>query len=193
MKVLKFIPVVFLFCACNTKQTESAPESANNSERLIVQRDTVYLIRNAEITPANSYSDLFLDSTTVEQFLQAKKLSTDDEKSFRSFYNYRNGQFAWFTSLGFTEQAKGFWNLQDELGSKADKSLRNKMDTLLNADTSSISRFDTSIINTELALTNAYVQFYKNNRDKTQFALTSPEKAIPVKKQNTLVLADSIL
>ena len=193
MKVLKFILVIFLFWACNTKQNESAMESVNDSGGLIVQRDTVYLLRNAEITPANSYSDLFLDSTTLELYLQAKKLSADDEKSFRSFYNYRNRQFAWFTSLGFTEQAKGFWNLQDELGTQADKSLRNKMDTLLNGDTSNISRFDTSVINTELALTNAYVQFYKNNRNKTQFAFTSPEKAIPVIKQHTLVLADSIL
>ncbi|MEO5984400.1 MAG: L,D-transpeptidase family protein, partial [Ferruginibacter sp.] len=117
----------------------------------------------------------------------------DEEKSFRSFYNYRNLQFAWFTSQGLTEQAKGFWNLQDQLGSKADKSLRNRMDTLLNNDSLVISRFDTSIQNTELALTRAYLVFYNANREKTQFANISPEKAIPVKKQNVMVWADTII
>jgi len=67
------------------------------------------------------------------------------------------------------------------------------MDTLLNMDTLIISRFDTLILNTELALTNAYLQFYKSNRDKTQFSSLSPEKAIPVKKENTIALADTML
>jgi murein L,D-transpeptidase YcbB/YkuD len=158
-----------------------------------VRTDTVYLERNTAITPANSYSDLFVDSTIVENYIQANKLSADESKYFRSFYNYRNGQFAWFTSLGFTEQAKGFWNLQDETGSKADKALRNKMDTLLNMDTLIISRFDTSIASTELALTRAWLRFYSANRNKTQFANLAPEQAVPVKKENVLALADSIL
>jgi murein L,D-transpeptidase YcbB/YkuD len=151
------------------------------------------MVRNAAITPANSYSDLFLDSAVVENYIQSNKLSPDEGKYFRSFYNYRNGQFAWFTSLGFTEQAKGFWNLQDESGTRADKVLRSKMDTLLNMDTLVISRFDTAIANTELALTRAWLQFYSANRNKTQFANMAPEKVVPVKKENVLALADTIL
>jgi murein L,D-transpeptidase YcbB/YkuD len=150
-------------------------------------------VRNTGVTPANAYSDLFLDSAAVDNFILANKLSADDAKYFRSFYNYRNGQFAWFTSLGFTEQAKGFWNLQDQLGTNADKALRNKMDTLLNLDTLSVSRFDTSFARTEMELTQAYLLFFAANRNKTLFGQMSPEKAIPVKKENVIALADSIL
>ncbi len=189
-----YFTAIILFCACNTgEQNGNTVTSATDSGKVIVRTDTIYLTRNADITPANFYSDLFLDSATVDRFIQSKKLPEDETKSFRSFYNYRNLQFAWFTSHGFTEQAKGFWNLQDKFGSKTDKTLRNKMDTLLNMDTLIISRFDTSILNTELSLTNAWLQFYKTNHDKTLFANLSPEKAIPVKKENAVSLADTML
>lgn len=193
MKTLIFIGVTLLLLACNTQPNSKKILANADSGNVIVRTDTVYLVRNAAITPANSYSDLFLDSTVIEKYIQSNNLSADEGKYFRSFYNYRNEQFAWFTSLGFTEQAKGFWNLQDELGTKADKALRNKMDTLLNMDTLNISRFDTTIANIELALTKTWLQFYSANRDKTSFANMGPEKAIPVKKENILMLADTIL
>lgn len=194
MRLIKYCAVIILLAACDTKQQNaSTANNANDSSHTIVRTDTVYLTRNTDITPANAYSDLFIDSATVEQFIQSKKLSDDNAKSFRSFYNYRNMQFAWFTSLGFTEQAKGFWNMQDIFGGNADKNLRIKMDTLLNMDTLIISRYDTTITNVELGLTYAYLQFYKANRDKTQFASISPERLIPVKKENTVALADTIL
>ena len=191
---IRYLAALLLFCACNTpEQNSTTPSAPVDEKKLITRVDTVYLTRNVEITPANSYSDLFLDSATMNQYIQSKKLSADEEKSFKSFYNYRNFQFAWFTSLGFTEQAKGFWNIQDQLGSKADKALRTRMDNLLNMDSLVVSRYDTAILNTELALTNAYLQFYKVNREKTQFANTSPEKLIPIKKQVAVTLADTVL
>ena len=193
MKNLLSLFLVILFCGCNTQQQTDLSETNKGQQRTIIRTDTVYITRNAEITPANSYSDLFVDPMAVDLFIKTNKLSGGEEKNFRSFYNYRNFQFAWFTTIGFTEQAKGFWNLQDELEYKAEKSLRNRMDTLLNQDTLSISRFDTSIIRTELALTFEYLKFYSANREKTQFADISPEKFLPVKKENTLVLADTIL
>lgn len=189
-----YLAAIILFYSCNTaEQKNNTSNTSTDSGKIIVRTDTIYLTRNADITPANSYSDLFLDSATVEQFIQSKKLAGDEAKIFRSFYNYRNLQFAWFTSLGFTEQAKGFWNLQDKFGSKPDKALHSRMNTLLNMDTLIISRFDTSIVQTELALTRAYLLFYNTNRDKTLFASLSPEKVIPVKKENAVLLADTML
>jgi len=188
-----YITAFIFFCACNSNENQETTTSATDNESVITRTDTVYLTRNVEITPTNSYSDLFLDSAMVESFIQSKKLSADEAKSFRSFYNYRNMQFAWFTSQGFTEQAKGFWNLQDKFGNNAERSLRNKMDTLLNMDTLTISRLDTSISNTELSLTNRWLQFYKANRDKIIFANLPAEKAIPVKKEDAVSLADTML
>ncbi len=194
MRITQFIALVILFSACtNTDQNNNTVTTSKDSTHVVVLNNIVYVTRNADITPANSYSDLFLDSIAVDQFIRTKKLSADDDKSLRSFYNYRNLQFAWFTSLGFTEQAKGFWNLQDKFERKADKELQHKMDTLLNMDTLAISRFDTAVTNIELALTNAYLQFNKNNINQTQFANISPEKVIPVKKKNAILLADSML
>src|SRR5687767_3955941 len=124
---MKYIYLALLiFCACNPGEKNNNVSSSADSGKVAVRTDTIYLTRNTGITPANSYSDLFLDSGIVEQFIQSKKLSDDDAKGFRSFYNYRNLQFAWFTSLGFTEQAKGFWNLHDKFESKTDKALRNR-------------------------------------------------------------------
>lgn len=188
-----YIIAIALISACNTTEQKQDTSATTDSGKVITRTDTVYLTRNAGITPANSYSDLFLDSAALEQFIQSKKLPDGEAKNFRSFYNFRNMQFAWFTSLGLTEQAKGFWNLQDKYGETTDKTLRKRLDTLLNMDTLIISRFDTSIINTELALTTAYLQFYKTNRNKTLFANLSPEKTIPVKKENAIAFADTIL
>lgn len=193
MKNIFFIAIIF-FSSCNSADQKSdTTKSTTDSGKTIVRTDTVYLTRNVDITPANSYSDLFLDSNTLAEFIKTKKLSPEETQGLQSFYNYRNLQFAWFTSQGFTEQAKGFWNLQDMFGSKPDKALRNKMDTLLNMDTLLLSRFDTSILNTELALTYSYLQFHKANRNKTLFANLSPEKTIPVKKENAVSLSDTML
>ena len=178
--------------SCNTSSTEEKDEGVVGNG-MSVRTDTIYVVRNSEITPANAYSDLFLDSAMIEQYISANQLGADDQRTFRSFYNYRNGQFAWFTSQGFTEQAKGFWNLQDKLEPSGDKSLRSKMDTLLNEDTLFISRYDTSILKTELDITKAFVAFYKKNRGKTQFGNLPLEQVVPIKKMNVSAMVDTLL
>lgn len=193
MKQLIFYTAISLLLACNTWSSEESTDDTD-SFNVAKERDTVYLIRNSEITPANSYSDLFLDSISVEQFIQQRRLSEQDAQKIRSFYNYRNGQFAWFTTTGFTEEARGFWNFKDAFKSDSvDKFLQKKMDTLLNIDTLTLSRFDTSIANTELALTISFLNFYTSNRNEFQFANVSAEKFIPVKKENQLRLVDTLL
>ena len=195
MRITNYLAAAIFLFSCNTKDSSStnALGTTNTDTRYETRADTVYVVRNADITPANAYSDLFLDPVVMSQFMSSNNLSGDEAGRYKSFYNYRNMQFAWFTSQGFTEQAKGFWNLQDKLGSKADKALRNRMDTLLNNDSLIVSRFDTSIQQTELGLTKAYLEFYRSNSQKTNFANVSPEMAIPVRKFNTLALADTIL
>ncbi|MEP6616572.1 MAG: L,D-transpeptidase family protein [Ginsengibacter sp.] len=195
MKAVKYLALILFLFGCNTAQKDAnqAPaETKNDTGRVVVHTDTVYLTRNESITPANSYSDLFLDSASLENFIQHQKLSTSDGQAIHSFYNYRNMQFAWFSSQGFTEELKGFWNLQDKFGKTA-RPLRNKMDTLLNKDTVFISRYDTAIINTELLLTNEWLQLYRNNYDKLRFSDIGPEKVIPIRKSLAVSVADTIL
>ena len=193
MKILQFIlPAVLLF-ACNTRQQETTPATSESQDAVNAPSDTVYLERNTAVTATNSYSDLFLDSNTISEFISTNNLTADDQKWIRSFYNYRNMQFAWFSSQGFTEQARGFWNLQDKMGVSTDKRLSNKMDILLNMDTLTVGNDDTTIAATELALTNAYLHFFRANRNYTQFAQLSAEKAIPIKKESIAILTDTLI
>jgi len=193
MKTLLFFFAVILFGCSGGTQQGSAESGTDKQYVDVIKTDTVYLVRNQEISPSNSYSDLFTDSSYVDRYMKKNNFSEDDMRNFRSFYNYRNFQYAWFSSLGLTEPAKGFWNLQDEVGSKASKELKNKMDSVLNNDSLTISRFDSSYLDTELSLTKAYLDFYKSNRSLTHLKNFSPETFIPVKKMNTLTLADSML
>src|SRR6516162_5568585 len=83
--------------------------------------------RDRSINPLNSYSDLFLDSLTMEKFISQKALPDTIANRMRSFYNARNYQFAWFNSEGLTEEARGFWNLHDYVTTyDKDTSLKDK-------------------------------------------------------------------
>ena len=193
MKQLSYLGAMCLALACNSYQSDEEIETADSS-RITKYTDTVYLVRNIQITPANSYNDLFLDSLTIEKFIQQKQLADDDSRGLRSFYNYRNGQFAWFNTFGFSEQARGFWNLKDAFKTQfQDTLLQKRMDTLLSTDSLIVSRFDTTIANVELGLTRAYLQFYNANRNKLPFENLSPEKVIPVKKETQSILTDTLL
>src|SRR5687768_15819534 len=121
-------------------------------------------LRDVSITSENSYSDLFLDSVALENFIAKQKLSDSVATGLRNFYNVRNYQFAWFNSEGLTEQGRGFWSLYDYLNDRGDslkenKSLEVRMDTLAEADTLNISTTDSSFIETELVLTKEFINY----------------------------------
>jgi hypothetical protein len=78
MRNIFFVAIIF-FSSCNSADQKSdTTTSTTESGKTIVRTDTVYLTRNVDITPANSYSDLFLDSNTVAEFIKTKKLSKPD-------------------------------------------------------------------------------------------------------------------
>lgn len=153
-------------------------------------------LRDLSITSANSYSDLFLDSTSLENFISSEKLSDSLATELRNFYNVRNYQFAWFDSDGFTEEGRGFWSLYDyENGNtdslKENKALAVRMDTLMEADTLLISSGDSSFVKTELSLTK---EFFENASSfKNQLVFSGPYHFVPIKKIDVMQLADSIL
>ncbi len=157
---------------------------------------TTATIRDVSITNANSYSDLFLDSTSLENFIISQKINDSIASGLRNFYNVRNFQFAWFSSDGLTEQGRGFWSLYDYTNDHGDsikenKSLAIKMDTLTEADTLLIASGDSSFINTELSLTKEFLKHA--SAFKTQAGFSDPYHFIPAKKSDVLQLADSIL
>jgi hypothetical protein len=106
MKKITFILAISsIFFSCS-EQDANSQEKKPKGEKNISARDE-------SITKANSYSDLFLDTAAVASFITQNKVSDSVASRLKSFYNARNYQFAWFTSDGLTEQARGFWNLHD--------------------------------------------------------------------------------
>ena len=195
MKTLfPFLLLISVLAACNgvKKNNESDTENSKDSKKNVTKRDY-------SITPANSYNDLFLDSNRVEQFLASEKLPDTLARRIRSFYNARNYQFAWFSSDGLTEQARGFWNLHSyytkysEDSSLDDKKLKSRMEDFTTEETLTPSAHDNNIINTELRLTQHFIQYTLSSYEKGYVKRKEMERFIPAKKLDALYLADSLL
>jgi L,D-transpeptidase YcbB len=151
--------------------------------------------RDESITEANAYSDLFLDSNAVETYIQKEKLNDSSANAMRSFYRVRNYQYAWFTSAGPTEQARGLWSLYASEGDSSSKDpakdLNKRMDTLLQKDSVTIAKGDSSFVQTELTLTQQLIQYASENpqhinKDAIYYL-------VPAKKMDAMEHADSIL
>jgi hypothetical protein len=56
--------------------------------------------RNTAITEVNSFTDLNVDSISVERFMEVVVKDDIIAHHIRNFYNSRNYQFAWFNEDG---------------------------------------------------------------------------------------------
>lgn len=181
------------FIACNAQESSTSTDENNaKAEKKISKRDW-------SITKANAYNDLFLDSNTVESFLVQNKVPDSLARRIRSFYNARNYQFAWFSSKGLTEQARGFWNLHDYHTTYNhdsllhDKTLQKRMDNLTAEEGLTVSAGDKSFIKTELTLTEHFIQYTLNAYEDGYVKRKEMERFVPRKKEDALYLADSLL
>jgi L,D-transpeptidase YcbB len=191
MKKITFILAISsIFFSCS-EQDANSQEKKPKGEKNISARDE-------SITKANSYSDLFLDTAAVASFITQNKVSDSVASRLKSFYNARNYQFAWFTSDGLTEQARGFWNLHDYVttydndSSLKDKKLQKKMDRLISEDELSVSA-SKDFINTELTLTQHFITYMLNNYEKGYVKRKEMERFVPRKKEDPIALGDSIV
>lgn len=183
-----------LFISCNAQDGSQSNESSQEAKakKNVSKRDY-------SITKVNSYSDLFVDSSAVENFIAQKKLPDSISRRIRSFYNTRNYQFAWFTSDGLTEQARGFWNLHDyHTTYNHDSLLHNKtlqktMDNLIAEDDLSVSAANKTYVTTEITLTQHFIQYMLNAYDDGFVKRKEMERFIPRKKEDAMYLADSLL
>ena len=180
------------FIACNNNgQSIDGPGSSSEKEKKITKR-------NYSVTPQNSYNDIFLDSMNMEKYFLEKKVPDSLTRRIRSFYNARNYQFAWFSSKGLTEQARGFWNIHNYQTYAGDTSLKNpalqkKMDAIFDDSSFTVRATDKSMINTELLLTEHFIKYTLNNYEKGYVKRKEMEKFIPIKKEDPLYLADSLI
>ena len=187
---------IFILAICGLLFSCSDPVASKKEKERIEKNIST---RDVSITPSNSYSDLFFDSTVLKNFITQNKVPDSIAGRLRSFYNARNYQFAWFTSNGLTEQARGFWNLHDYVttydadSSLKDKKLQKKMDRLIAEDELSVNASDKSFINTELTLTQHFIMYMFNNYEKGYVKRKEMERFIPRKKEDPIALADSLV
>ncbi len=191
--------VCSFFISCNAQDSNTNNTNDSDSSQEAKAKKNVSK-RDYSITKANSYSDLFLDSMVVENFLTQKNIADSSlGRRIRSFYNTRNYQYAWFTSTGLTEQSRGFWNLHDyhttynKDSILNSKSLSRTMDNLIAEENLSVSASNKNFINTELTLTSHFIQYIRNEYEDGVVKRKEMERFIPRKKEDPLLLADSIL
>src|SRR5688500_1608222 len=184
--------LTLVFTACKNNNSGEEQETDKPEQKKISRRDL-------SINASNAYNDIFLDSMALENFITEKQVSAEISRRLRSFYNARNYQYAWFASDGLTEQARGFWNLHDYATTYGndttlkDKALQKRMDRLIAEETLSVNATDKSFINTEFQLTQHFIQYTLNAYDAGYVNRKEMERFIPFKKQDALLVADSLL
>lgn len=159
--------------------------------------DSKEVVRDTTITPATSFSKLFLDSNSLETFIATEQPSDSLALQLRNFYKSRNYQYAWFTEDGIAEHTRAFWNLHNnyiEVFSDTaliHKRLHHEIDSLLNADTL-VNLTAEKLRQTELDLTMHFFQ-YSKNAYAGKVDSKDLEWYIPRKKIDAVVLLDSFI
>ena len=174
---------IVLFSACKTGEKKETIA--------VTSRDTT-------ITTANSYSDLFLDSSSLEKFIAGSNMHDSIINHLRSFYNSRNYQYAWFLKEGMADYANTFLAMQNGyINYTGDSSLYNEqlqklVDSIQNSP--SYNPADSLVLQTELQLTRQFLRYsyiaYAGNRN-----INTKELGwyIPRKKINAVSFLDSML
>ena len=186
MKVF-FLSVVLIICfSCNQNEKEE------NITGKIEQRDTT-------INVSNSFTELFFDSTSLENYIERYNIRDSTANRLRSFYNARNYQYAWFSNDGPAEQVYNFLNLQNEYVSYTrDSSLVNPIlqqvfDTLENGG-HAIPLADSNRLKAELTLTRQFFRYAAKEYTGSYGLNTNDLKwYIPRKKIDLIATLDSLI
>lgn len=197
-KILIGATAAVVFCSCS----QVAGWFGNNSDSTKVTKSDsssyAAYTRDESINASNAYSDLFLDSNAVENFIQKEKLNDSTATAMRNFYRSRNYEYAWFTSDGPTEQARGLWSLYSSEKDSASKNskdpatgLKERMDSLLQNDSVAVNKNDSSFTQTELKLTQQLVQYASENNGSIN--KNNLYYVVPTKRVDAMEYADSIL
>ena len=169
--------------------------SSKDSTQTGIDTLNTAMVRDVSITEANAYSDLFLDSTDIENYIRKEQLADSSAMMLRNFYAVRNNQFAWFATNGLTEQARGLWSLTGSMNDssiKITESLQERMDTLLQSDSVYVQKTDSSFVQTELNLTSQLIR-YAAAYPGRMINKNTLYNLVPARKQDPMQLADSLL
>ncbi len=190
-KFLIILALFFVSCKGGNQKEESRSQKSER-EKKVSKRDW-------SINVANAYSDVFMDSMQLVKYLGENKVDDGVWRRMISFYNSRNYQFAWFNSKGLTEQGRGFWNLHQYSTTYGvdttikDKQLQKLMEEIIAEDTLLVRADSKQFLNTELKLTDHFITYLLNNYEDGFIKRKEMERFVPSKKQDALLLADSLI
>jgi len=149
-------------------------------------------VRDESITETTSFNNLFLDSIGIDAFLQNHPSFDTFTTQYHDFYKERNYEFAWFDSVGGSEQANNFFNLlQHSIEQLEDSSLYNKLvydayEKAINSSKSKVKNAQANFSEAELLLTGQFFSYaakvYAGSQvDATQLGWFIPRKKVDVK------------
>lgn len=165
--------------------------SSKNDVRVNSQRDS--------ITPANSYTELFFDSTSLEKFVKSEKLRDSLANRMRAFYAGRNYQYGWFFKEGLADYAAGFLRLvNDYIGYSGDSAVYNaylhQVVDSMSSHPQVIHSGDATVLQTELLLTRDFFRYAaRAYQGRNQLNAKELEWYIPRKKINLVDLLDTAI
>ncbi len=161
---------------------------------------------NGEVVPRDysidsniAVTDVFLDSSSVEQFIKQQLFHDSLSKRIRSFYNGRNYQYAWFNSKGISTNAGTFLDLfNDYISYSKDSSLYNPVFSnlfdFITGGNYSFNIKDSIVFKTELFLTAQFFRYaYRKYLGRNALNTKELEWYIPRKRINSVALLDSML
>jgi murein L,D-transpeptidase YcbB/YkuD len=168
-----------------------ACKESSNKKTPVVPRDET-------ITPANSFSELFLDSTSLEKFIATHNMHDSLANRMRSFYNSRNYQYAWFLDDGLAPYASSFQQMQDEYTAYSrDSSLNNpRLKQFIDSFGKKQNHFkpDSSVLQNELLLTYQFFRYSSRAyQGRRQLDMKDLGWYIPRKRIDPASLLDSII
>ena len=154
--------------------------------------------RDISISSITSFNTLFFDSTHLDTFLDQNSTYEPFIDQFKDFYSDRNYQYAWFDSLGLTEQAYNFLNLYAGYvndfndSSLLNRELQDLVEIITNKKTKFI-KLDTKALQTELLLTGQFFQYAGKVYKGSDLNAKELGWFIPRKKINLSELLDSTI
>lgn len=155
--------------------------------------------RNFSVNKQNACNDFFFDSILLVNYTANRHLPDSIARRMTSFYNSRNYEFAWFSSTGISEQARGFWNMYKYYSSyepaKTIKDARffSSMDSLMASTDSVWQDKQSKLTGSELQLTEFYLRFFLSNINKGYVKRKEIEKFIAAIKRDPIEIADSLV
>lgn len=174
--------VVSLGLSCTQKQSQSI---------IKVHRDTT-------ITEVNAFTNLFLDSALVADYVEQAQLEDSLSLLIQNFYNSRNYQMAWFTEDGAAEQTQAFYTLHQQYIKESQDSSK-LFPQQLQIEMAKLLFRDTLITETSIPLAEIELQLTQQFLNYVSYAYTGtvdPEILkwhIPRKRVDAIALLDSLV